>query len=67
MFGAVIKAKTVPLEMPLTKVAYLERLEYDLWTLRLTLSGDAPDVLVYLIFEQIKGFRVLDEGTLLEL
>ncbi len=41
------------------------RLDYDLWTLRLTLHfGDLPPG--YLIFKDLSGFRVLREGDLLE-
>ncbi|WP_345880244.1 hypothetical protein [Shewanella algae] len=38
---------------------------YDLWTLRLTLAFQ-PNEIVYVDFEAVEGFRVLDEGQLLE-
>ncbi|BCV46153.1 hypothetical protein I6M54_15885 [Shewanella algae] len=38
---------------------------YDLWTLRLTLTNDNNQA-IYLDFESVEGFRVLDEGQLLE-
>lgn len=39
---------------------------YDLWTLKITLSfSDHPNP-VYVIFKNVVGFRVLDEGNLLE-
>lgn len=46
-------------------VPELLNVSYDLWTLRLTLSF-GPNQLTYLDFENIEGFRVLDEGQLLE-
>lgn len=38
---------------------------YALWTLRLTLAF-RPNEIVYVDFEAVEGFRVLDEGQLLE-
>ncbi|WP_123636480.1 hypothetical protein [Marinobacter sp. R17] len=39
---------------------------YDLWTLRITLRFEEVDHPVYVEFDDIKGFRVLDEGDLNE-
>lgn len=47
------------------KVPELLSVAYDLWTLRLTLSFQSNQV-VYVDFGEIEGFRVLDEGQLLE-
>jgi hypothetical protein len=41
-------------------------LNYDLWTLKITLDfKDIPQP-IYIIFKNVVGFRVLDEGNLLE-
>lgn len=39
---------------------------YDLWTLKITLLFPDLKHPVYLIFKNLNGFRVLDEGNLLE-
>ncbi|AWI26830.1 hypothetical protein [Flavobacterium pallidum] len=39
---------------------------YDLWTLTITLGFDDVNGPVYVIFKNVIGFRVLDEGDLLE-
>jgi hypothetical protein len=41
-------------------------INYDLWTLKITLSFNDHPSPVYLIFKNVVGFRVLDEGNLLE-
>ena len=41
-------------------------INYDLWTLKITLLFPELECPVYLIFKNINGFRVLDEGNLLE-
>ncbi|MCP4975439.1 MAG: hypothetical protein GY931_04700 [Maribacter sp.] len=41
-------------------------IHYDLWTLKITLNFERQDYPTYLIFENVVGFRVLDEGDLLE-
>jgi hypothetical protein len=46
-------------------VPELLAVNYDLWTLRLTLSFRSNEI-VYVDFEAVEGFRVLDEGQLLE-
>ena len=41
--------------------------DYDLWTLRITLSfSKINKPVVYVIFKNVIGFRLLDEGSLLE-
>lgn len=41
-------------------------IHYDLWVLRITLTfADAKNP-TYVLFEAVEGFRVLDEGQLLE-
>jgi hypothetical protein len=42
-------------------------LHYDVWTLRITLDFEEFRGVVYVDFESPCGFRVLDEGDLLEL
>ena len=39
---------------------------YDLWTLRVTLKFFTSDTFIYVVFKNVIGFRVLDEGNLLE-
>ena len=39
---------------------------YDLWLLRITLHFENIDHPVYVVFDKVRGFRVLDEGDLLE-
>lgn len=39
---------------------------YDLWQLRIMLRFEALDNRVYVTFNRVRGFRVLDEGNLLE-
>ncbi|WP_284653004.1 hypothetical protein [Flavobacterium terrisoli] len=39
---------------------------YDLWTLKITLGFDDIESPIYVIFKNVIGFRVLDEGNLLE-
>ena len=46
-------------------VPELITVNYDLWTLRLTLAFRSNEI-VYVDFEAVEGFRVLDEGQLLE-
>lgn len=46
-------------------VPELLTVNYDLWTLRLTLAFRSNEI-VYVDFEAVEGFRVLDEGQLLE-
>ena len=41
-------------------------INYDVWRLNATLKFKNPDHPVYIYFENIIGFRVLDEGDLLE-
>ena len=41
-------------------------IDYDLWTLRVTLKFFTSDTFIYVVFKNVIGFRVLDEGNLLE-
>ncbi|TPG31354.1 hypothetical protein [Flavobacterium pectinovorum] len=41
-------------------------LNYDLWTLKITLDFKDISQPIYIIFKNVVGFRVLDEGNLLE-
>jgi len=41
-------------------------LHYDLWTLKITLEFTDLKNPIYLIFKNVGGFRVIDEGNLLE-
>ncbi len=41
-------------------------INYDLWTLKITLGFNDIDRPIYVIFKNVIGFRVLDEGNLLE-
>ena len=41
-------------------------IDYDLWTLRITLKFFKSDNVIYVVFKNVIGFRVLDEGNLLE-
>ncbi|MBO2591354.1 hypothetical protein [Shewanella algae] len=50
---------------PQGKMPELLLVNYDLWTLRLTFSFQ-PNQVVYVDFQEVEGFRVLDEGQLLE-
>ena len=41
-------------------------IQYDLWLLRVTVRFQNIDNPVYITFDGVRGFRVLDEGDLLE-
>lgn len=41
-------------------------LHYDLWTLKIKLEFLDSDFPIYVIFKNVQGFRVLDEGNLME-
>ncbi|WP_314241587.1 hypothetical protein [Empedobacter tilapiae] len=41
-------------------------INYDLWTLKLTIGFNEINNPIYVIFKNVSGFRVLDEGNLLE-
>ncbi|MGZ9675626.1 hypothetical protein [Flavobacterium sp. GNP001] len=41
-------------------------ISYDLWTLKISLGFDGINKPIYIIFKNVIGFRVLDEGNLLE-
>ncbi|MEH6783857.1 MAG: hypothetical protein V7688_08255 [Alcanivorax jadensis] len=51
---------------PFKGVPEVTDVEYDLYILRLTLKFESLDGPVYVEFDGVKGFRVLDEGDLLE-
>ncbi len=58
-------ACAVPIFASAASVPELGRLDYDLWTLRITLHfGDLPPS--YLTFKSLSGFRILREGDLVE-
>lgn len=61
-----LQAKSVPLALPSTTVGEVVRIDYDLCALRLTLLFDGLEPYRYLTFKDVCGFRVLDEGDLLE-
>jgi hypothetical protein len=44
----------------------VERVEYDLWELRITARFETQRSPVYVVFKAATAFRVLDEGALLE-
>jgi hypothetical protein len=44
----------------------INNINYDLWTLKITLYFSEISRPIYIIFKDIVGFRVLDEGNLLE-
>ncbi len=48
-------------------VPEVTHISYDLWILRITLNFEDIDNPVYVLFEGVCGFRVLDERDLLEL
>jgi hypothetical protein len=61
---AMIRTRTIDTPFDSRGVPEVERLEYDLWELRITVrfvSGESP---VYVTFASPNGFRVLDEGNL---
>jgi len=60
--------KVKPVDFPILTNDFPEivNISYDLWTLRITLSFEKIDRPIYVTFKRIRGFRVLDEGNLLE-
>ena len=58
------------LEIPASRVSEgypeITDIHYDLWVLRLTLFFAGAKNPTYVHFEAVEGFRVLDEGQLLE-
>jgi len=60
--------KVIPVEIAFPAEGHPEivNINYDLWRLIITLSFSKKDNPVYVTFENIVGFRVLDEGDLLE-
>lgn len=44
----------------------ITNISYDLWTLQITLQFSKGEPPVYIKFKDIEGFRVIDEGNLLE-
>src|SRR5690606_9262032 len=45
-------------------IPVVARVEYDIWTLRVVLEFEGHNEPVYLEFDRVGGFRVLDEGQL---
>jgi len=60
------KVKEFDINFSNKSIPEIFNVNYDLWTLKLTLSFNDHPSLVYLIFKNVVGFRVLDEGNLLE-
>ena len=60
------KVKTVDFPILTSDLPEIVNINYDLWTLRITLSFEKIDRPIYVTFKRIRGFRVLDEGNLLE-
>ncbi len=60
--------ETLTIETPYDSrgVPEIERFEYDLWELRVTLRFAAGEPPVYVTFSSPNGVRVLDEGNLNE-
>ena len=61
-----IETRTIETPYDDAGVPEIERLDYDLWELRLTVRFEAEDAPVYVTFPSPRGFRVLDEGNLNE-
>lgn len=53
-------------ELELIEDLEIINLNYDLWRLTLTMTVPKFKKMVYVTFENVLGFRVLDEGDLLE-
>ena len=60
------KVKTVDFPILTNDLPEIVNINYDLWTLRISLSFEKIDRPIYVTFKRISGFRVLDEGNLLE-
>jgi hypothetical protein len=60
------KVKTVDFPILTNDLPEIVNINYDLWTLRITLLFEKIDRPIYVTFKRIRGFRVLDEGNLLE-
>ena len=60
--------ETRTLETPYDEVGVpeIERLDYDLWELRITVRFNPHEPPIYVTFSSPAGFRVLDEGSLNE-
>ena len=56
----------VDLGISLDGIPEITNLSYDSWTVKITLYFPGKVSPVYLIFKSLGGFRVLDEGNLLE-
>ena len=63
--NSTIKAKLLDAGMSLGKSPFIEKLSYDLDTLTITLNPDVPGKILQVIFDNVRGFRCLDEGDLL--
>jgi len=60
------KVKEFDINFPNKSTPEIFNINYDLWTLKITLSFNDHPSPVYLIFKNVVGFRVIDEGNLLE-
>jgi hypothetical protein len=62
-----LKPKVAEFQTPITDSnPEIYNINYDLWTLKITLGFNDIDRPMYVIFKNVVGFRVLDEGNLLE-
>lgn len=58
--------ESVAVGLYLEGIPEITNVSYDLWTVRITLYFPGKISPVYLIFKDLRGFRILDEGNLLE-
>ncbi len=66
-FIEVPKVEFVNEQLFANELAEIINIDYDLWTLRVTISFNKIEKPVFYVqFKNIVGFRVLDEGNLLE-
>lgn len=63
------KAVLKPIDPGIDSVGSPEvtHIEYDLWVLRIRLEFKSTDTPIYVEFDGVVGFRLLDEGMLLEM
>ncbi len=60
------KVKELDMNFFKNSIPEIINVNYDLWSLKITLSFREHPSPVYVIFKNVIGFRVLDEGNLLE-
>lgn len=61
-----LRAKSIDNSIESAGAPEITRLDYDLWSLRLTLQFEDRRGPCYVCFANTRGFRVLDESDLLE-